>query len=347
MGEIEYDWDGKMHRKKMLFVYNPMAGKEQIKNKLSDIIQVFCEAGFLVTMMATEKQNDAKNAVIEYGAGFDYVVCSGGDGTMNEVAAGMMHLEKKPICGYIPAGTVNDFASSLKIPKIMKRAARLVTEGEVFRCDMGGFNDKFFTYVAGFGAFTEVSYQTPQEWKNMLGKSAYFIEAIKRLSEIKPKHMKIEYDGKYMEDDFLLGLVSNSVSVAGFRAYKKKNIKMDDGMLEGLFIRNFQSLVEMQETLNALMTKNLDAPAIFTFSSHDIHIICDEPIPWTLDGEDGGSYREVRMHNYKRALPILCGPKAIANVSCEPSAAIIRERPKLILERILEGMDPGQSEIEE
>lgn len=160
--------------------------------------------------------------MIEYGSRYDYVVCSGGDGTMNEVANGMMRLHEKPICGYIPAGTVNDFASSLRIPKVMRHAAELVTQGKVFRCDLGSFNDKFFTYVAGFGAFTEVSYTTPQEWKNMLGKTAYFIEGLKHLAEIKPHHMRITYDEGVVEDDFVLGLVSNSVSVAGYKAYKKK-----------------------------------------------------------------------------------------------------------------------------
>lgn len=311
----DYEWEGKTVRKKMLFVYNPMAGKEQIKNKLSDIIQVFCEADFLVTLMATRKKDDAKNAVIEYGAQYDYVVCSGGDGTMNEVATGLMHLEDRPVCGYIPAGTVNDFASSLMIPKIMKRAARVVVEGALFRCDMGGFNDKFFTYVAGFGAFTEVSYQTPQEWKNALGKTAYFVEGIKHLSEIKPHHMRIEYDGEVVEDDFILGLVSNSISVAGFKAYEKKDIKMDDGLFEGLFIRDLENLIEVQESLNALLTKNLDAPGMFKFSSRRVHIVSDDDVQWTLDGEDGGSYSEVLLQNHQQALPIVCAGKAIRNVS--------------------------------
>ena len=233
-----YDGEQPRLRKTLLFIYNPMAGKEQIRNKLADIIQVFCEADFIVTLMATNRQNDAKNAVIEYGSRYDYVVCSGGDGTMNEVANGMMRLHEKPICGYIPAGTVNDFASSLRIPKIMRHAAELVTQGKVFRCDLGSFNDKFFTYVAGFGAFTEVSYTTPQEWKNMLGKTAYFIEGLKHLAEIKPHHMRITYDDGVVEDDFVLGLVSNSVSVAGYKAYQKEDIKMDDGLFEVLFIRD-------------------------------------------------------------------------------------------------------------
>ena len=313
-----YEWEGKLKRKKMLFVYNPMSGKEQIKNKLSDILQIFCRADFLVTVVATQKKDDAKNIIIEQGEQYDYVVCSGGDGTINEVATGLMRLENRPICGYIPAGTVNDFASSLRIPKIMKKAASLITEGNVYYCDIGGFNDKFFTYVAGFGAFTGVSYQTPQEWKNAIGKSAYFVEALKHLAEIKPVHMKIEYDGKMIEDDFILGLVSNSVSVAGYRAYQKKNIKMDDGLFEGLFIRDLKNLVQMQEALNALITKNLHAPGIFRFTASKIHIISDDNVQWTLDGEDGGECREVMMQNYQQALPILCNRKPKENLAAHP-----------------------------
>ena len=196
--------------KKMLFIYNPMAGKEQIKNKLSEIIQIFCKEGFEVTIFATRGREDATKDIEKKGEKYDYVVCSGGDGTMNEVATGLMKLEKRPICGYIPAGTVNDFAASLKIPRVMKNAAALITDGDVFKCDMGKFNDRYFTYVAGFGAFTEVSYQTPQEWKNALGKAAYFIEALKHIADIKPHHMKIEYDDGVIEGEFILGLISNS-----------------------------------------------------------------------------------------------------------------------------------------
>lgn len=301
--------------KKMLFVYNPMAGKEQIKNKLSDIVQTFCQADFLVTVLATQKKYDARDIILEQGQQYDYVVCSGGDGTMNEVAGALMQLEHKPVCGYIPAGTVNDFASSLHIPKLMKRAAKLVTDGAVFSCDMGGFNDEYFTYVAGFGAFTEVSYQTPQEWKNALGKVAYFMEGIKHVAEIKPHHMRIEYEGRVVEDNFILGLVSNSVSVAGFKAYEKKNIKMDDGLFEGLFIRELKNPLEIQEVLNALMTKNLHAPEIFKFSSSQITIHSDDMVQWTLDGEDGGFCQDVVMTNYQQALPIICSPKAIDSIS--------------------------------
>lgn len=301
--------------KKLLFIYNPMAGKEQIKNKLSDIVQILCKGGFEITIFATQGKEDATNIVIERGEEFDYVVCSGGDGTMNEVASGLMHLEKKPICGYIPAGTVNDFASSLKIPKIMKKAAQLITQGSVFKCDMGQFNNQYFTYVAGFGAFTEVSYQTPQEWKNALGKAAYFIEALKHIAEIKPHHMKITYDGGVVEDDFILGLVSNSVSVAGYKAYSKMRIMMDDGLFEALFIKNIRNPLELQATLNGLMSKKFDSERMLQFSSSEITIECSDDIQWTLDGEDGGIYNKVVMKNHQYALPILCDKRVSQGVS--------------------------------
>lgn len=310
MGQIE-----KTQGKKLLFVYNPMAGKEQIRNKLSDIIQVLCKSDFEITIVATKGREDATKIVLEKGEAYDYVVCSGGDGTMNEVASALIQLEKRPICGYIPAGTVNDFAATLKIPKIMKKAAELITEGSVFHCDLGQFNDKYFTYVCGFGAFTEVSYQTPQEFKRALGKVAYYIEALKHIPEIKSKHMKIEYDGGTIEDDFIVGLVSNSVSVAGYKAYSKMGIMMDDGMFEVLFVKSIRNPIELQATLGALMSKKFDSDKILQFSSSRIKITCDEEVQWTLDGEDGGVYKEVEMINHQCALPIICDKKVSKDVS--------------------------------
>ncbi|MBR1741019.1 MAG: YegS/Rv2252/BmrU family lipid kinase [Lachnospiraceae bacterium] len=304
-----------MRMKKMLFVYNPMSGKEQIKNNLSGIIQIFCKAGFEVTIFATQKKDDATNIVIEKGADFEYLVCSGGDGTMNEVACGLMHLEKRPICGYIPAGTVNDFASSLKIPKNMEQAAELITKGSVFQCDLGQFNDRYFTYVSGFGAFTEVSYQTPQEWKNALGKAAYFIEAIKHITEIKVHHMVIEYDGGVVEDNFMLGLISNSVSVAGYDAYSKMDIMMDDGMFEVMFIKELRNPIEVQQALGALVMKNFDSDRMLQFSSSRIKIHSDDEVQWTLDGEDGGFHQDVDVKNHQYALSILCDSEVSDSVS--------------------------------
>ena len=301
--------------KKMLFIYNPMAGKEQIKNNLSNIIRIFCQSDFEVTIFATQGPGDATRMILEKAEDFEYLVCSGGDGTMNEVASGIMHLTKRPICGYIPAGTVNDFASSLKIPKNMEKAAELITKGSVFHCDLGQFNDHYFTYVSGFGAFTEVSYQTPQEWKNALGKAAYFIEAIKHIAEIKAHHMIIEYDGGVEEDDFMLGLISNSVSVAGYDAYSKMDIMMDDGMFEVMFIKELRNPIEVQQVLGSLMMKTFDSDRMLQFSSSRIKIYCDDEVQWTLDGEDGGFHKTVEVKNHQYALPILCDSEVAASVS--------------------------------
>ena len=188
-------------------------------------------------------------------------------------------------------------------------------DGDVFNCDMGKFNDRYFTYVAGFGAFTEVSYQTPQEWKNALGKAAYFIEALKHIADIKPHHMKIEYDGGVIEDEFILGLISNSVSVAGYKYYEKKNIKMDDGLFEALLIKSLKNPIELQQVLNALLSKQLDAENMCYLSSSFIHIISDDDIQWTLDGEDGGCCKDAYMQNMKEALSIICDRRALAKVS--------------------------------
>lgn len=302
-------------KKKMLFVYNPMAGKEQIREHLSDIIQIFCKANFEITIVATQASGEVTKLVAKKGAKYDYLVCSGGDGTMNEMAAGLMCLEKKPICGYIPAGTVNDFASSLRIPKVMPEAAELITRGDVFECDLGRFNDRYFTYVAGFGAFTEVSYQTPQDLKNTFGKTAYFVEALRHVSEIKPHHMKIEYDDGAIEDEFLLGLVSNSESVSGYKAYSRQDIKMDDGLFEALFIRNVKNPIELQQVINALLTKKLDAEQMCLMRTSRLHIISDGDVQWTLDGEDGGLMDDVTIENVYHAMQILCDFQEISGVS--------------------------------
>lgn len=301
--------------KKMLFVYNPMAGKEQIRDYLSEIIQIFCQADFDVTILATQGPGEATAVVTEKGSDYDYIVCSGGDGTMNEVAAGIMQLEQRPLVGYIPAGTVNDFASTLRIPKNMPEAAKLITRGDVFACDLGKFNHRFFTYVAGFGAFTEVSYQTPQDMKNALGKTAYFVEALKHIAEIKPHHMKIEYDDGVIEDEFLLGLVSNSESVSGYKAYSLQDIKMDDGLFEALFIRNIKNPLELQMILNALLTKKLDAEQMYLIRTKHLHIVSDDHVQWTLDGEDGGLFDEVTIENEYHAMRILCDFEEVQTVA--------------------------------
>ena len=211
--------------KNMLFIYNPKAGKAQFKSNLLDIIDIFVKAGYEVTAYPTQGPGDAVRKVKQRRDGYDIIVCSGGDGTLDEVVTGMMQCEEKLPIGYVPAGSTNDFANSLGIPRSMVKAADAVVNGQNFACDIGAFNDDTFIYVAAFGLFTDVSYETRQDIKNMLGHTAYLLEGVKRLSSIKSYWMKISYDDVCLEGDYIYGMVTNSNSVGGFKGITGKNVE--------------------------------------------------------------------------------------------------------------------------
>lgn len=208
--------------KKLLFVINGHSGKGQIKNRLLEIIDVMVQEGYQVTVHTTQAREDATNVVREQAKDYDLIVCSGGDGTLDETVTGLMQSGEKVPIGYIPAGSTNDFANSLKIPKNMLHAGKTAVTGRRFPCDVGEFNGDFFIYVAAFGIFTDVSYATSQELKNVLGHVAYILEGAKRLHTIKSYHMRVEYDGQETEGDFLLGMITNSTSVGGFKGMTGK-----------------------------------------------------------------------------------------------------------------------------
>jgi len=294
----------KMSERRLLFVYNPHSGKEQIKNKLSEIVQVFSGAGYDVTIYPTRERYDATNRILRDGESYDLVVCSGGDGTLNEAVEGLMQLEKPPVCGYIPAGTVNDFASSLKIPKDMVRAAQNIINGLPYPCDFGSCNGRYFTYFAGFGAFTEVSYDTPQAYKNLLGKMAYILEGMKRVPNLQSYHAVVECNGTVIEDDFIFAMVTNSHSVAGIKGFYGNKVKLDDGEFEVLFIRHPKNIIDLQNIMNAMLAKEPNDYIRF-FLSNYVKVTSELEIPWTLDGEFGGDLKEVEIKNHNRALSIL------------------------------------------
>ncbi|MDE7259548.1 MAG: YegS/Rv2252/BmrU family lipid kinase, partial [Lachnospiraceae bacterium] len=215
---------------KMLFIYNPRAGKAQIRSNLLDIIDIFVKAGYEVTAYPTQAAGDAIKAVKTRHEGYDIVACSGGDGTLDEVVSGMMQCEEKLPIGYIPAGSTNDFANSLKIPKSMIKAADVVVGGRNFACDIGAFNNDTFIYVAAFGIFTDVSYETKQDVKNVLGHAAYLLEGVKRLPSVRSYPLKITCNDQVIEGEFLYGMVTNSYSVGGFRGITGQDILLDDGL---------------------------------------------------------------------------------------------------------------------
>ncbi|MGN0432177.1 MAG: diacylglycerol/lipid kinase family protein [Lachnospiraceae bacterium] len=294
-----------MAEKKMLFVVNPKAGKARIKNHLLEIVDMFIKAGYEVTVHITQDRGDALNVVKNREAGYDIIVCSGGDGTLDEVVTGMVKSGKPLPIGYIPAGSTNDFANSLKLPSNMKKSAEVVLKGEKFACDIGSFNRDVFVYVAAFGMFTDVSYGTDQEMKNILGHMAYILEGMKRLTALKSYQMKFSYGGTVIEGDFLYGMITNSISVGGFKRLTGKNVELNDGELEVTLIRRPTNAAELNQLISALLEQNTESEFIYWFKTSELTVEAQEAIAWTLDGEYGGEHKKVQIKDFKEAMQII------------------------------------------
>ena len=295
--------------KKLLFVVNGHSGKGQIKNKLLDIIDIMIKEGYHVQVHTTQEREDATKVVREQAKYYDLVVCSGGDGTLDEAVTGMMQSEVRTPLGYIPAGSTNDFANSLEIPKDMIQAAKTAVLGVPFSCDVGEFNGDYFIYVAAFGIFTDVSYATIQELKNALGHVAYILEGAKRLHTIKSYHMRVEYDGNEIEGDFLLGLITNSTSVGGFKNMTGKDVKLDDGLFEVTLIHKPKNIIELNTIIASLTNLKDETDLIDSFRADSVKFYSEEEIPWTLDGEFGGDHKEVQIKDHCKAVDIMINEK--------------------------------------
>ena len=293
--------------KKIYFIYNPHAGKGQIGAKLNEIIQMLAEKDNELTVVPTVGYMDATNRIMKLPDGYDFVVCAGGDGTLDEVVTGMMSRPKErriPI-GYIPAGTTNDFAKSLEIPRNVTDAAKIIMGGKPFACDVGAFNGDSFVYVASFGIFTEVSYSTKQEIKNVLGHMAYVLEGMKSLYNVKSYRMKVSCDEMEFEGDFILGMITNSKSVGGFKGIVKGDIQFDDGFFEVTFIKRPKNPLELQEILASLMGEEIDSGYIYSFRTNKLIVESEEVVAWTQDGEFGGNHKAVIIENKQRAVEII------------------------------------------
>ena len=286
----------------MLFVFNPKAGKGKIKTHLLDIVDIFSSHDYEIIIRSTQAPRDAYEKAKEYANSVDMIVCSGGDGTLDEVVTGIMEAESSVPIGYIPAGSTNDFANSLFMPKNMTKVAEMIMEEELYHCDIGRFNQKTFAYVAAFGLFTDVSYETDQDLKNVLGHVAYVLEGVKRLFDIKSYHMKVTSDEVQAEDDFIVGMITNSRSVGGFKNLTGKNVDMNDGLFEVTLIVNPKNPLELQEIITALVMAEDNTDLVHSFKTKKLLIEAEEEVPWTLDGEFGGDHRSVEIENRHKAL---------------------------------------------
>ncbi len=299
--------------KKLLYIYNPAAGRRTAKASLSDVVEVFSRQGYEITVHPTQERGDATRTVLEDGGGFDRVVCCGGDGTLNETVQGLLALpaDKRPVLGYIPAGTTNDFSRTLELPRTLPELAEAAGAGTPRPIDVGEAAGRPFTYVAAFGLFTDVSYSTPQANKNLLGHFAYLLEGMGRLASIPSYHMKVSTpEGKEVEGDFIYGMVGNTVSVGGLVNLPRDKVLLDDGRFEVILIRQPKTAKDWQSILTALTTLELSKDgegAVVGFSAGEVTFTCDAPVAWTVDGEFGGEQQITTVKNLPRALTIACG----------------------------------------
>ena len=292
---------------RMMLLVNPNAGKGGYRGVLSEILQIFCNAGWQPTVFFTQTAGEAPGMVERYAPDYDLVVCLGGDGTLSEVCAGMMRLgdRKKPI-GYIPLGTANDVARTLGLSAKPVEAAQNILTGKPFPLDIGQFGaDDFFTYVAAFGAFTEVSYGTPQETKHALGHLAYMLEGIRQLPKITDYHAVVEYDGGTVEDDFIFGAVTNSTSVAGLVRLDADSVNLADGMFEVLLVRKPQDVRDLGNIISSVLSTEFSGPNVLFLKSRAVRFTFEQPVAWTRDGEDGKRHLEVQIRNRHPGVEII------------------------------------------
>lgn len=295
-----------MEKKRLFFIYNPQAGKGLIRVHLVDILDIFVKAGYEVTVYPTQDKGDATRVIAACADEYDRIVCSGGDGTLDEVVTGMMLCDSLTPVGYIPAGTTNDFAQSLKIPANMVEAAEIAAHGTYYPCDVGGFNDDAFIYVAAFGMFTGASYQTNQKLKHILGHAAYVIEGAKQLTDIPSYFLEIQVNDETVRGEFAYGMISNSLSVGGVKNLVGQDVELNDGLFEVKFIRRPQNPLQINEIMsNLLRPRACDTPYIFSCKTDHIEIHGEIAVPWTLDGEFGGEHKDVRIVNHCRRITFM------------------------------------------
>lgn len=270
--------------KKLLFIVNPVAGKKRMKNFLLDVIDIFGHEGYITTVMVTERRGDA-TLFAAFAKDYDLIVCSGGDGTLNEAISGILMNNVKVPLGYIPCGSTNDFANSMGISLDIKKCAKSIATSTPLPLDVGTFNDKYFTYVASFGAFTAASYSTSQEAKNFWGHLAYIFAGIKDLQSIKPYHVKIVSDGKTYEDDYVFGAIANSKSFGGIVKLKDELVCLNDGLFEVLLIKMPKNLGDINNIIGSLTSSKFDNKNFEFFKASELSVTPADSIPWSLDGE--------------------------------------------------------------
>lgn len=291
---------------KLLLIVNPCSGRAKMKNELLKVVEILSADDTLVTVYPTKSRGDATSFAETIKEGdYDTVVVCGGDGTLNEVITGFMNSGVKVTLGYIPSGTLNEWSAGLHISRNIRQAAADITTGNKKLLDIGKFDDRYFSYTASFGAFTEASYSAPQDVKNVLGQAAYFFEGIKSLGNIKPVHLKFKTEERETEGDFLFGAISNSMSVGGIVKFKESLVKLNDGKFEILLIRNPDNILGLQPILDGIIRQDFDRAGMEFFSAERVTITGGDGLSWTLDGEYAEGKGELTVTNIHNAIELL------------------------------------------
>ena len=297
--------------KKLLMIVNPTAGKSKSKTRsdtsLFGAVCTFSEAGYLVDARMTHARGHATELARTLAPQYDRIVCCGGDGTLNETVCGLMESDAPdtPI-GYLPAGSTNDFAACLHLPAAMSSAATVAAGDTVAKIDVGQFNERYFVYVASFGAFTQTSYSVPQSLKNALGHTAYMLEAVRQLPSIhRSIPLRLTADGENLDGEYLFGSISNSTSIGGLMKLSPSEVDLNDGKYELLLVKNPKNPLEIQALATALLTQNYNHDGIVYRHVSHLEFSTDVDMPWTLDGEYAPSAPHVVIDNMHSALTLL------------------------------------------
>ncbi len=291
--------------KKLLLLVNLYSGKAYISAKIGEVISFYNSKGYKVEVYCSQYRGSVVDRIKAIDESYSNIIVCGGDGTFNEAVNGIMSIKRNIPLGYIPCGSTNDFANSVGIPSDLKEAVLAAVDGKSIKVDIGNFNGRYFTYVTGFGAFTNLSYDTPQDIKNILGYQAYILKGIQELSSIKTYNMQIKTPRKTFEGEFILGLVSNSNRIAGVNTIVPTDY--NDGLFEVFLIKKPNLLTAIPIIVSSIIEGNFDNELFVSFKTSDIKFTCNEPVAWTLDGEYAGFIEKAKIKVENSALEIKRG----------------------------------------
>lgn len=293
-----------MNRKKVLVLINPNSGKKNSKESVLDALNVFSANNYQMEIYLSQKPMDVTRYIEENGERFDVVAVFGGDGTLNEATNGLMKLKHKPVISYFPTGTMNDFGTNFGLTNDMKQCANIACVGHIESFDVGKMNSHYFNYVAGFGAFCNVSYETKQELKKQIGNLAYIIKAIHEIPNLHPYHVKMNLDGKVFEKDLMFGLIINGNRVAGFEMVEQADNTFKDGLFDIILVEHTPNLLELYNYPLGVLHPELNMKYVERYQAKSIIIESQEKLAWTLDGEEGEETLVARVENISQALQI-------------------------------------------